>query len=136
MAYAFGYGAHMGFGFGFLNFLGTILFIIAIVWFIKFFVRGGRGPWGGPWGRSNRWRNGHRDDALRTARERFAAGEITREQYDALRGGLEREAENGYGGPPHWFNGGDSAMELARMRFARGELTREEFETIRKGLTA
>ena len=136
MAYAFGYGAHhmAGFGFGFFNFLGTLLFIILIVWVIKFFVRGGRG--GPPWaGRSYRWRDQGNDDALRTARERFAQGEITREQYDELRGGLERNGDS-HGGPGRWFGSGDSAMELARMRFARGELTREEFDTIRKGLTA
>ncbi len=136
MASAFGYGAHhmagFGFGFGFLNFLGTVLFILAIIWLIKFVVRGGRGgPWGG---RPHRWQH-QQDDAMRTARERFAAGEMSREQYDEVRSGLGG-SESTHAGPPRWFGGGDSAMELARLRFAKGELTRDEYETIRKGLTA
>ena len=120
----------MGFGFGFLNFIGTILFIILIVWVIKSVARGG-------W-RSGRWQQSGQDDAaLNAARERFARSEISAEEYEALRQGLRQGEERGqgrsFGG---WFDGGDKALELARMRFARGEIDLEEFERIRRGLTA
>lgn len=121
----------MGFGFGFLNFIGTILFIILIVWVIKSVVRGG-------W-RSGGWerRSAQDDQALNAARERFARSEISAEEYESLRQGLRKDEERGqgrsFGG---WFDGRDSALELARMRFARGEIDLEEFERIRKGLTA
>jgi uncharacterized membrane protein len=133
VAYAFGMGRGMGFGFGFLNLIGTILFIILIVWAIKFLARGGRGPW-----RFRGWdqRAQGEDDAMRTARERFARSEISAEEYEALRQGLRQGEERGYGPPARsWFEGRDSALDLARMRFARGEIGLEEFERLRKGLT-
>ncbi|MEX2541027.1 MAG: SHOCT domain-containing protein [Trueperaceae bacterium] len=131
MAYAFGFGHGMGFGFGFLNFIGTILFIVLLFWAIKFVFRGG--PW-----RYRGW--DHRaqadDDAVRTARERLARGEIGAEEYETLRQGLKQDSQRGSGAPVRsWFEGRDSALELARMRFAEGEISREEFETIKKGLT-
>ncbi|MEJ2359533.1 MAG: hypothetical protein P8Y13_15835, partial [Deinococcales bacterium] len=86
MAFAYGWGAGCGFGLGFLNFIGTILFFILVVWVIRFVMRGGfgyRGPrWGG-WRRPYRGRRyrRHRDawfgnDALDEARARLARGEI------------------------------------------------------------
>jgi uncharacterized membrane protein len=118
----------MGFGFGFLNFIGTVLFIILLVW-AMFLVRGGRGA---PWRSSAA---PYEDEALRTARERFASGEISAEELERLRQGL-RAGETRESGHPMriWFEGRGSALELARMRFAKGEVTLEEFEAIRKGL--
>ena len=88
----------------------------------------------GPWGRGDWLRGG--DEAMETARERFARGEVTKEQYEAIKTGLEneraadaREDWNWRG----WWNR-DSALEIARMRFARGEISLEELEAIRRGL--
>ena len=134
-----GYG---GFGLGFLNFIGTILFFIFLFWLFKMFAfgRGWRGgkPWkhmkyaGGPWARGE-WKGS--DDAVETARERFARGEISKEQYDAIKSGLE--AEKAKEGEHDWrsFWKRDEALELARLRFARGEIGLEEYEAIKKGLS-
>jgi uncharacterized membrane protein len=142
----------MGFGFGFLNFIGTILFFVLLFALARMFLRGarysgmGRGGWGGPWmgGRhgGRGWAQGMmggwngRDDALETARERLAKSEITPEQFEAVRKGLEtrrqRDEDQGVRG---WMGGGkDDALETARMRFARGEISAEEFEMIKKAL--
>jgi uncharacterized membrane protein len=141
----------MGFGFGFLNFIGTILFFVFLFALLRMFLRGarysgmGRG-WGGPWmggrhgwggrgwgGMIGGW-NG-RDDALETARERLAKSEITPEQFEAIKKGLEtrrqRDEEQGLRG---WMSSKDDALETARMRFARGEISAEEFEMIKKAL--
>ncbi|HEX7021810.1 MAG TPA: SHOCT domain-containing protein [Trueperaceae bacterium] len=139
MAYAFGYGHGFGFGLGFLNFLGTIFFFVFLVWAVKFFLRGGRG-WGSHW--RSRYSSYHapepsgEDQALRTASERLARGEIGREEFEAIKKELRTARAGDTGGPPfeRWFRGSDRALDIARMRFARGEISAEEFETIKKGL--
>jgi uncharacterized membrane protein len=147
------YGGGFGFGFMFLNLLGNLLFLALLIGAIMFFVRGarfagGRGPgnWGG-WSRSMRggpWMNNFgmrgwaQDGALEIARTRLAKSEITPEQYEELRKGLEareqarvREAERN--GPGFSWRR-DGALETARMRFATGEITHEQFEVIRSTL--
>lgn len=122
-----------GFGLGFLNFLGTALFVLALIFAVKVLARGG---WQGGrrgWARcQGRW-DGHGpqapDEAMRAARERLARGEIDPEAFEALRKGLA-PAEARQDGRP------DGALELARLRFAQGELTPEEFEAIKKALQA
>ncbi len=119
---------HGGFGLGFLNFLGTILFFVAVFWAVKFFLLGGY--------RSRRWRGyrggrrweGAEGEAESEARERLARGEIGEDEFNRLKSTFKR----GFRGEG-WF-GGDRALEHARMRLAQGELSVEEFETIRKAL--
>jgi uncharacterized membrane protein len=149
----YGMAPMVGFGFGFLNFIGTILFFVLLFALLRMFLRGarysgmGRGGWGGPWmgGRHGWGRHGWggmmggwngRDDALETARERLAKSEITPEQFEAIKKGLEtrrqRDEDQSWRG---WMGGSkDDALETARMRFARGEISAEEFEMIKKAL--
>jgi uncharacterized membrane protein len=141
------YGGGFGFGLMFLHLLGNLLFLALLIGAIMFFVRGsrfatGRGPgnWGG-WSRSmrgNSWMNNFaaRDGALEIARTRLAKSEITPEQYEELRQGLEaREArEREQHNEPGFSWRRDDALETARMRFATGEITSEQFEAIRSKL--
>ena len=134
---------HMGYGFGlgFLNFLGTILFFIFLFWLLKAFVfgrgwRGGHRGWrhmkyaGGPWGRGS-------DEAAETARERYAKGDISKDQYEAIKTGLGAEkSQETHDNWRDWrgFWDRDKALEVARIRFAKGEITLEEYEAIKRGL--
>jgi uncharacterized membrane protein len=132
-----------GFGFGLFHLLGNLFFLALLIGAIMFFVRGarfagGRGPgnWGG-WGRGMRggpWMNNFvgRDPALEIARTRLAKSEITPEQYEELRKGLEAREREQHEPGFSWRR--DDALETARMRFATGEITSEQFETIRKTL--
>jgi uncharacterized membrane protein len=147
MAFAYGVGAHVGFGLGFLNFLGTILFFLFLFMLVKMIFRGMRhgGPrggwssrgWGGPrWSRHDHGpsgdRSGHDDEAMTTARERFAEGDLDADAFAGIKQALASDrpsADDGYG--PHRH---DRALSLARMRLARGEITPEEYDTVRKAL--
>lgn len=149
MFHAFGHGAGFGFGLGFLNLIGTVLFILLVVYAVNALMRGGwrarwsdsgwrPGPWGGP---GPRWsergeRFGGRgeglgpfgaDEAARIARERLASGEITAEEYEALKRGLGSQDEAG------WHRH-DPALRIARARFARGEMGLEEFQALVRAL--
>jgi uncharacterized membrane protein len=149
MVHAFGVGAGVGFGLGFLNFIGTILFFVFMFWVFKMLFRGFRyggprgGPWSGrdwsgpPWSRSHHGSHGDNrsdDEAVTTARERFAGGEIDADEFTAIQQGLtvSRVADPADGYRPHPI---DRALALARMRLARSEITPEEFETVRKTLS-
>ncbi|HLV12235.1 MAG TPA: SHOCT domain-containing protein [Trueperaceae bacterium] len=101
MIHGFGHGAGFGFGLGFLNLIGMVLFFLLVFWVIKALVRGswrnGPGPrgdgegsgrpgwWGGPWHRYD----GGQDEALQIARARFARGDITLEEFEAVKRALE-----------------------------------------------
>lgn len=139
--YAMGHGMHgFGFGLGFLNLIGTLLFVFFLFWVAKFVIRGIRyssgGGFGGGRGRSFRRRFergfgrnfGESDDALQTARDRLARSEITPEEFETIKQGL--------GTPPsqEGFWGGDDALSTARQRFAQGDITLEEFEAVKKAL--
>ena len=72
------------FPFGWFIFI-PIFFLIffAVRWYI----------WGGWWwGRG--WHYGGYDPALETLRQRYARGEINKEQYDQMRGDLEQARQN------------------------------------------
>lgn len=141
------YGHGMGFGLGFLNFLGTILFFVAVFWALRFFFRGGLHKY--RHGRTTKWREwkGSRpwesrsDAAEQTLRERLARGEISQDEYSRLKtqlGGNGGDGNGGgrpEGGPLGWLRS-DDALETARMRLARGEITADEFETLRRVLTS
>jgi uncharacterized membrane protein len=149
------HGMHgVGFGLGFLNFIGTILFFVFIFMLIKFFARGARyapyrgwrgdwrkSDWGknAPWMREEFWQHRSRpwhgdsesdtdDEAMSVARERLAKSEITPEQFETIRQGLKVDMSDSSGGR---F---DKAVHLARLRFAKGEITSEEFEVVKKTL--
>ncbi len=146
----------MGFGLGFLNLLGTILFWVAVFWAVKFFIRGGfrggyrgrlpkwRGEWSGGRNGGRPWEN-RSDEAEKVMRERLAKGEISEDEYAKLKSHLGNSDDEGNGahngpsrpegGPLGWLRG-DGALELARMRFAKGEIGADEFETIRRVLTS
>ncbi len=150
----------MGFGLGFLNFLGTILFWVAVFWAVRFFVRGGFSKYRSH-GRYPQWRRGwhgggrpweaRSDEADKLVRERLARGEISEDEYARLKaqlGGNGSVGDNGgsrqgvgggnarsEGGPLGWLRG-DGALETARMRLAKGEISEGEFETIRRVLTS
>jgi uncharacterized membrane protein len=140
-----------GFGFGLFHLLGNLFFVALLVGAVMFFLRGarfagGRGP--GNWNGGSRsmrgtaWMNnfGLRDGALEVARTRLAKSEITPEQFEELRKGLEareareREQRNGPGFSWRRDWTSDTALETARMRFATGEITHEQFEVIRSTL--
>lgn len=141
--------AHMGYGFGlgFLNFIGTILFFVFLFGVLRMFMFGrgwhgghmGRKYWkrmkyaGGPWAQGRDWLKGD-DGALETARERYAKGEISKEQYDAIKAGLETEQAKESHEDWRGFFRRDDALEVARVRFAKGEITLEQYEAIKKGL--
>jgi uncharacterized membrane protein len=115
-------GMHgMGFGLGFLNLIGTILFFAFIFMAIKFFVKGrhythGHGDWGswgpGSWKQGPPWMHGREGQ------------------------GKERQGKEGF----HlWQNddsrpGSDEAIDVARERLAQSEISPEQFETIKQGL--
>jgi uncharacterized membrane protein len=145
------YAAHMGgmgFGLGFLNFVGTILFFVALFWAIKFLARGGfkgykhRGHYGKWRGHGRPWEGGS-DEAERVMKERFAKGEIGEDEYTRLKSTLGAQGASGTSGdsrrpegnPLSWLKG-DNALETARLRLAKGEITPDEFDTIRRVLTS
>lgn len=152
------YGMHgmhgFGFGLGFLNFIGTILFFILIFMLIKFLIRGsryagyrnwqGRGDWGKsdwgrrgpPWMSEKFWMDKKEnarpdvdDEAMSVARERLAQGEITPEQFEIIKNGLKVDMSDSPLGRH------DRAVHLARLRFAKGEITLEELEAVKKALS-
>ena len=146
-AHAMGHGA--GFGLGFLNFLGTLLFFFTVFWLVRFFVFGRRYRRGyahGPWSKGRGWShqdaNGSgEDDALKTAKERFAQGEINAEEFETIRSRLRTGEDSKRDGPsfPDFRGFGNSwgrerALDITRTRFAKGEITQEEFETVKRTL--
>lgn len=170
MVFASGFqhaGMAFGFGLGFLNFLGTVLFIIAVVWVIRRLVMGGRHwnrddgspgargwgrgwdggwpgrrPWGdrsasnggAPWGGASQASHeaaATADDAIATARERLAGGEIDVETFQPIEKALTED--DAAGGVERWRTA-DRARATLRMRLARGEITPAEFATVRAAL--
>jgi uncharacterized membrane protein len=129
---AFAHGMGFGFGLGFLNFLGTVLFFVLLVWALKLFFRGERG-WTPP-GRYRRWERGEGDEAMKAARERLAQGEISANEFEAIKKGLRSDAPQE--GPPFeaWFKRRDGALDSVRLRLARGEITIDEFEAVKRAL--
>ena len=133
------HGFHGGFGLGFLNLIGMVLFFGFIFMLIKGFafrMNGRSGPRGvGPLAYKRCGPDWKQGDAVQVARERFARGEMNQEQFETVRAGLEKEQTPET--PPHFaraWGHSDAALELARLRFAKGEISLEEYEAIKKGL--
>ncbi len=135
-AYGMGHGIGFGFGLGFLNLIGTVLFFVFLFWAFKSLARGWR--YGGRRGRGRRygrpWESGE-DDAVKLAKERFARGEISAEEFERIKAGLGGEDAHASEPPFKWFRDSDDALEIARKRLAKGELTLEEFETVKRALS-
>lgn len=73
----------------------------------------------------------HHDEAMKTARESVAQGEIKPEDFEIIKKGLRASEPT----PEDSYRRSDSAFKTARMRFAKGEISLEEFETLRKALS-
>jgi putative membrane protein len=82
----FGYHPSSG-GFGPFGLFGGFFLIFIFVWIILWIVR--IGMWSSR-GRGNRQGGGRRYGAFAIARERYARGEITREQFDQIMQDLQR----------------------------------------------
>lgn len=162
MAWAYGFGpAGMGFGLGFLNFLGTILFILALVWVIRRIAAGGRRAGGsrrsGPCGwlgsgfghapgsseSGTLGRGGHpwaahtpEDTALSALRERLARGDIDVAAFKPIEQALAPDASIPAAREVTPWYGGDTALATLRMRLAQGEITVEQFNVTRTVLSA
>ena len=128
----------MGFGLGFLNLIGTVLFWITVIWAIRFFVRGGfkggrfdRGryaKWRGymkhSGGRGDWSRGGGRpreqDEADKLIRERLAKGEIGEDEYARLKAQLggDNGSTNGTSGNS---SNGDGRPEGGPLSWLRGD---------------
>ena len=83
-ALGYGYGGHMlGYGFGF----GWIFMLIVwalIIWAIIAFVRGGK-----CWDGRCDWHDKSEDSATKILKERYAKGEITKEEFEQKRKDIE-----------------------------------------------
>jgi uncharacterized membrane protein len=150
----FGYGMDPGlfFAAGLFKFLWFLLLLALIFGAIRFFRRmryAGPGGWqrhGGwnPQRMMGNWGAWGRDEAMETARERLARSEISPEQFEEIKRGLQgNEARGQQFERADWHDmkrgwkgawGRDNALETARMRLAKGEISTEEFEMIRRTL--
>jgi putative membrane protein len=133
------HGFHGGFGLGFLNLIGMVLFFGFIFMLVKGFAfrMNGRGyPRGfGPMTHKHCGHEGWKhNDAMQLARERFARGEMNQEQFETIKAGLEKDQFSEMPSRPKNWPHSDGALELARMRFAKGEISLEDYEAIKKGL--
>ena len=98
----------MGFGLGFLNLIGTVLFWVALIWAVRFFVRGG-------------FRGG-----------RFSRGRYAKWRGEMMRGGYSR-GNRGHGGGRPWETQ-DEADKLIRERLAKGEIGEDEYARLKAQL--
>jgi len=60
-----------------------IIFAVLIILFIVWIVARGSGGWG-----MGNWNTGSRRDPLEIAKERYAKGEITKDQFDEIKKNL------------------------------------------------
>lgn len=124
------HGMHgLGFGLGFLNFIGTILFFFFIFMVIKFFIRGSRyaGHRGwhgrGDWSKSD-WKRGDGNTGGWNRGAPWMREEFWQQRKEGFRpGGRDWNSDSD-----------DEAMSVARERLAQGEINPEQFETIKGGL--
>jgi uncharacterized membrane protein len=122
-------GMHgVGFGLGFLNFIGTILFFVFIFMLIKFFVRGARYAGYRGWNRGDSSRQGWNRGG-----DWGKNAPWMREEFWQSRKGGPRSWHGDWHGESH-NDVDDEAMTIARERLAKSEVTPEQFETIKQGL--
>ena len=66
------------------GFFGFIFFLWILMWFVRFAM------W--PWWRTQPWRwHSHRDEASEILRVRYARGEITKDQFEAMLQDLDKD---------------------------------------------
>ena len=144
MALAYGYGSHVGFGLGFLNFLGTILFFLFLFWVLKTVLRSVKHGCAGHYATHHEGASGsapfnrlgfsggrfekpaHEDEALRTARMRFAEGVLNQADFTVVKDALIKHAATRQADG----RGMDKALRTVRLRLASGEISPEEFEQV------
>jgi len=84
-------GGWLGFASGIIGILIGLFFLFIFVWIIVWLARSimwiSRGY---RYSSRNRWMWWDHDDALEILRERYARGEVTKEQYDKMREDLEK----------------------------------------------
>ncbi len=70
--------------------LWTVFGVLVLLWILSWFFR--FAFWRGSWGSGGRYYGGwrHQDSAAAIARERYARGELSRDQYDQLIRDLEK----------------------------------------------
>ncbi len=135
-----GHMMNMGFGLGFLNLIGTVLFWALLIWTVRFFVRGGfrdggfRRRYGGRYAkwRGEMTRGGHgrgdwgrgrppeQDEADKLLRERLAKGEISEDEYAQLKAKLGENGSPG-GNANGGTNGNGGRFEGGPLSWLRGD---------------
>jgi putative membrane protein len=84
-------GGWFGIAWGIVGTLIGLSFLFIFIWIIVWFARSiGWMSRGYRYSSRNRWTCWDHDDALEILRERYARGEITKEQYDKMREDLEK----------------------------------------------
>ncbi len=76
------YGYGLGSGFGFMGGLFMVIFWVAIIWLIVALVRGGGHIGGGCCGMDHNDGEKKNDSAMEILKERFAKGEISKEEFE------------------------------------------------------
>jgi len=85
-------GGWVGIAWGAVGTLIGLLFLFIFIWIIVWFARSiGLMSRSYRYSSRNRWTWWDHDEALEILRERYARGEITKEQYDQMKEDLENE---------------------------------------------
>lgn len=124
----YGYEGHeIGWGGMAIACLGGLLLLVLVIWVVMMLVRNARrGYMMGPM-----WSHGHMhgpgqmpdDRGLAILKERYAKGELTKEQFDQMKRDLV---------PSHGSN--DRTLAILKERYAKGELTKEQFDQMKQDL--
>jgi uncharacterized membrane protein len=131
--------ARGGWGAGhlFMGLLCLLLFVAVILWIVRMVIwrRRGMGCRMGYMRHMYGMRDDHdpmqskQDDALDILRKRFAAGDITKEEYQERLTVLNGDKVYGMRDNHDMMHGRpDEGLDILRRRFAGGDITKEEYE--------